>query len=263
MSKPLVIVDTVISQDAEGRYSLNDLHRAAGGEEFPDGEPRHQPRYFLANQQAQDLITEISTSTDGGIPLSVKKGGHNQGTYVCKELVYAYAMWISPAFHLKVIRAYDALATTAANTGISIDEIVQKVLPALTAAVIPAIMTGVVDLVKTITAQSNQEFQERFETKLASAHIGVSHGVTVGDILDEFKITGIRGLSVRLSRILCEKGCQVPDKFRARMGRRKAKLFLPDRSFELMRDWLAEDCRKYIQERKGQKSLNLVVARAQ
>jgi hypothetical protein len=104
----LVIKNVNIHQDAEGRFSLNDLHVAAGKEE------RHLPKFFLANQQTQDLITEIASSTDGGIPpspLSVKKGGHGQGSYGCRELVYAYAMWISPKFHLEVIRTFDAVAT--------------------------------------------------------------------------------------------------------------------------------------------------------
>ena len=41
--------------------------------------------------------------------IEVSRGGNSPGTFVCKELVYAYAMWISPAFNLKVIRAFDAI----------------------------------------------------------------------------------------------------------------------------------------------------------
>lgn len=103
---PLTIIETTIRQDAEGRYSLNDLHKAAGGKQ------RHQPRYFLANSQAKELIAELASEGDSGNPLSVHRGGQRQGTFVCKELVYAYAMWISPAFMLKVIRAYDAAQTS-------------------------------------------------------------------------------------------------------------------------------------------------------
>ncbi|MBE0508026.1 MAG: KilA-N domain-containing protein [Marinospirillum sp.] len=99
----LTVADVSIRQDAEGRFCLNDLHKAAGGE------TRHKPVEWLRNQKTQELIEE--TLKVGFPTLVTFRGGRTPGTYVCKELVYAYAMWISPAFHLKVIRAYDELQT--------------------------------------------------------------------------------------------------------------------------------------------------------
>lgn len=96
--KDLTICNTTISHDSSGRYCLNDLHRAAGGEQ------KHRPNYWLETQQTKDLAAEVEVA---GIPAIVAKQG--VGTFVVKELVYAYAMWISPAFHLHVIRAFDAL----------------------------------------------------------------------------------------------------------------------------------------------------------
>lgn len=98
----------------DGLYSLNDLHKAAGGED------KHKPANWLALQQTEALIAAI---VDAGFPASegnqiltkddvirvVKGGSSAQGTYVCKELVYAYAMWISPVFNLHVIRAFDGV----------------------------------------------------------------------------------------------------------------------------------------------------------
>jgi hypothetical protein len=103
--KGIVVADVAVKTDADGRYSLNDLHKAAGGEK------RHGPSYWLANAQTAELIGELETTgksvvRDTGNPV-VKIEGRNGGTFVCKELVYAYAMWISPKFHLHVIRTFD------------------------------------------------------------------------------------------------------------------------------------------------------------
>jgi hypothetical protein len=95
----LSIAGIAIRQDDEGRFCLNDLHRASGGES------KHQPAFWLRNAQTQDLVNEISIagiptiqSKQGlrdtlqicrdtqttGIPL-VTLEGKNGGAYVCKE----------------------------------------------------------------------------------------------------------------------------------------------------------------------------------
>ena len=108
-NQPLVIGDFSIRQDEDGRYCLNDLHKASGYDK------KHQPAYFIRNQQTKDLIGEIVNSANlqslenNQIEPVKKMEGVKGGTYVVKELVYSYAMWISAKFHLTVIRAYDAM----------------------------------------------------------------------------------------------------------------------------------------------------------
>lgn len=109
-AQPLVIGNFSIRQDEDGRYCLNDLHKASGGNK------KHQPAYFVRNQQTKDLIEIIEGENDDlqicrskQAVNSIRGKGLEQGTYAVKELVYSYAMWISAKFHLQVIRAYDAM----------------------------------------------------------------------------------------------------------------------------------------------------------
>lgn len=96
----LMIAGAKVRMDKDGHFSLNDLHKAAGGEK------RHGPSYWMANEQTKAMIAELQTT---GIPVVNLAQGRNGGTWVCKELVYAYAMWIDAAFNIRVIRAFDAL----------------------------------------------------------------------------------------------------------------------------------------------------------
>ena len=94
-----------------GLFSLNDLHKAAGGE------AKHQPALFMRMDQTKALIEEISSSTKSQSLVfeTVLGKGKAQGTYACRELVIAYAAWISAAFHLKVIRVFLAATTPQAE----------------------------------------------------------------------------------------------------------------------------------------------------
>ena len=96
----LAIGDITVRQH-NGLFSLNDLHKASGGN------PGQRPGEFMRNQQTKELVEEISNA---GISAFESRKGNSGGTYACRELVIAYAAWISAAFHLKVIRVFLAVA---------------------------------------------------------------------------------------------------------------------------------------------------------
>ncbi|UZA41309.1 KilA-N domain-containing protein [Moraxella bovis] len=102
----LIISNQAISQH-NGLFSLNDLHKVSGGAK------KHEPYQFMRNQETKELIAEIESEKQIAYETVIGKG-KNQGTFVCRELVYRYAMWISAKFSLMVIRAFDMM-TGGAN----------------------------------------------------------------------------------------------------------------------------------------------------
>jgi hypothetical protein len=108
MNTELIIANTVIRKSDDGLYCLNDLHKASGGLD------KDQPRYWLATNKTKELIAVCEK------PLIEQKqvvrkiigapefGG---GTFATKELVYAYAIWISADFFYHVIKIYDSFVT--------------------------------------------------------------------------------------------------------------------------------------------------------
>ena len=95
----------IISQNAirqiENLFSLNDLHKASGNAE------KHRPSLFIRLDTTQDIISEIQKEVKSTDLIFKTTGGRGmRGTYACEELVLSYAMWISPKFHLIVLRAF-------------------------------------------------------------------------------------------------------------------------------------------------------------
>ena len=145
-----ISVANVAIRQFDNLYSLNDLHKAAGGEK------RHQPANWLRSQQAIDLIEYLKSEELKSIQ---KKQG--LGTFVSKELVVHYGMWISPAFSLKVIRAFldtqeEVSGSPKLETQTTIDE-----------------RRGLVGAVKAFAIRRNLDFSTAF--KMVHQRFGVAH----------------------------------------------------------------------------------------
>lgn len=93
-------ISNIAIRQHNGLYSLNDLHKAAGGAD------KYSPRYFMRNKQTIELIDELYNCANSHSLAIEKIEGRNGGTYVCQELVISYGMWINANFALKVIRCF-------------------------------------------------------------------------------------------------------------------------------------------------------------
>jgi len=113
---PLSVGSVQIHQH-NGLYSLNDLHKASGS----DG--KHKPANFIRLDTTQALIDEISNCSDlsNYQPVESRRGAYG-GTYACRELVIAYAAWISAEFHLKVIRVFLDTVTPVPQHTLTLDD---------------------------------------------------------------------------------------------------------------------------------------------
>ncbi|HII3824759.1 TPA: KilA-N domain-containing protein, partial [Pasteurella multocida] len=74
------------------------------------GEEKHKPTRFMRLDQTKELIVEIQKDFKSpDLVFKITAGRGMRGTWACEELVLSYAMWISPKFHLIVLRAFLAM----------------------------------------------------------------------------------------------------------------------------------------------------------
>ncbi len=110
--KYLTIIDNAVRIDSEGRFCLNDLHKAA----VANGANARakEPGKFFRSPRTQELIKLLKKSATPNMgstfsPVKAVETGpyEERGTFVVKELVYAYGQFVSAEFDLHVIRTYD------------------------------------------------------------------------------------------------------------------------------------------------------------
>ena len=101
------IANLTINQSSNGLYSINDIHRASGGL------AKHQPAAWMRLQSTTNLIrlmeSQVINQQSKNLVVETIEGrnyGGNSGTFVCRKLVVAYALWISTEFFSHVLDVF-------------------------------------------------------------------------------------------------------------------------------------------------------------
>jgi hypothetical protein len=103
----IMIGGASVRTDKEGRYSLNDLHRAAV--ESGKATDSQRPSNFIKSAGIEAFAQVLSEATNIASVVTVK--GNKSGTYGVELIAMRYAAWIDPVFEVRVYKTFQAVAT--------------------------------------------------------------------------------------------------------------------------------------------------------
>ncbi|WP_334469865.1 KilA-N domain-containing protein [Arsenophonus sp. PmNCSU2021_1] len=118
MSKLVIIENTVVRQDAFGRYCLNDLHRAAVAQGKATESQR--PSVFLRSEGISTFAQKVSEASQSA-SVNIIKGGLESGSWAVEIIAIRYAAWIDPAFEVQVYERFrDSIKS---NNGVLVEKV--------------------------------------------------------------------------------------------------------------------------------------------
>ncbi|BAE74006.1 KilA-N domain protein [Sodalis glossinidius str. 'morsitans'] len=118
MTKLIVIENTVVRQDAFGRYCLNDLHRAAVAQGKATESQR--PSNFLKSEGVSNFVQKASEATKIA-SVNIIKGGIESGSWAVELIAIRYAAWIDPAFEVQVYERFRD--SVKSNNGVLVEKV--------------------------------------------------------------------------------------------------------------------------------------------
>jgi len=101
-ASPIVVFDTTVHVDQDGRFSLNDIHKAA----MAKGMASHsqKPGNFLKSADVQRYISRLDSDDTKIASVIIRKGGKHQGSYGIRAVALRYAAWIDKSLETEVYR---------------------------------------------------------------------------------------------------------------------------------------------------------------
>ena len=207
----LVCFNIQIRQDAQGRYCLNDLHKAAIASGL-DVE-RKNPSDFFRTDMAKNFVESLKKVDETTHNPVVTKEGRNGGTYAVRLLAQRYCGWLSSDFEVIVYSAFDKFIISE-QVRIAERQAARLEFPDMT----NAILEHRTELGKQTTFfhYSNEcdlinKIVTGYTAKKLREKLGIDDTEALRDYLTESQITAIHYLQ-RTNTVLIEEGYSFEDR---------------------------------------------------